>query len=457
MLRYLSKIFIAIGVLVIILVVATITTVDRTPYKETSFYEEMNTQLDSLSEHWTLQSDTSGLRIGWSEVNITPEQAKPLAGYGARDPKTMDGVLDSSFIRSVVFQLGERRLAMVFVDLLIIHPELRERVFESLPDSWDPNEIYFTATHTHSGQGGWAPGPVGELFAGEYENDQLQRLTTTILESITTAESNLKLGSVQFGELYMDHLVRNRLVKEKGTIDPWFKVARLQSDTLIGHITVFSAHATCFGADNRLLSGDYPAALVEQLNDPFDFGAFAAGAVGSMAVNSEKPTSDLVIEEVSTELNDQVQLLSLIGLDQPPIQQLASIRLPLPMREPYAKVTNSFAIRPYIFKKAFGDYTNDISVAVMGNAIFIGLPCDFSGELAVPLYEQARALGYQLFITSFNGGYAGYVIKDEWYDLSKYEARTMSWYGPDSGSYVSEVISRLIQTIDENNETNTTR
>ena len=177
MLRYLSKIFLAIGVLVIILVVATITTVDRTPYKETSFYEEMNTRLDSLSEHWTLQSDTSGLRIGWSEVNITPEQAKPLAGYGARDPKTMDGVLDSSFIRTVVFELGEWRLAMVFADLLIIHPELRERVFQSLSDSWDSNEIYFTATHTHSGQGGWAPGPVGELFAGDYEEDQLQRLT----------------------------------------------------------------------------------------------------------------------------------------------------------------------------------------------------------------------------------------------------------------------------------------
>jgi len=112
-------------------------------------------------------------------------------------------------------------------------------------------------------------------------------------------------------------------------------------------------------------------------------------------------------------------------------------------------------LRPYLFKWAFGNYPHYVSVMVLGETLLIGMPCDFSGELAVPLYEKARALGYQLIITSFNGDYAGYVIKDEWYDLPKYEARTMSWYGPYAGQYFTEIINRIISTIDENNQTNT--
>lgn len=457
MLRYLSKILLGLFLILLILVISVVKLVDRSPYQELAFYKEMDQRLDSLSSHFSVPIDTAVLQVGWSEVNITPSSNLPLAGYGARDPKTMEGVLDSSFIRVVVYQLGARKLAMIFSDLLVIHPELRNAVFESLPSGWQPHEIYFTSTHTHSGQGAWAPGVVGDLFAGAYDPQQVAILRDKAIEAINKAAGNLKPGAVQFGELSVDNLVRNRLVKEKGITDPWLKVARLQSDTLIGHIAVFSAHATCFGADNHLLASDYPGELVRLLNEPFDFGAYAAGAVGSMAVNANGNSPMENIEEVASGLNEQVQLLSLIGLDQLPIQQLTSFRLSLPMRDPHVKLTNSLALRPYIFNMAFGEYSNDISVAVLGQAIFIGLPCDFSGELAVPLYEQARALGYQLFITSFNGGYAGYVIKDEWYDLSKYEARTMSWYGPDAGSYLSEVISRLIQIIHENNETNPAR
>lgn len=457
MLRYLSKIFFAFMLLLLVVAVSTITIIDRTPYQESAFYLEMDGRLDSLEQHLSVPVDSAALQVGWSEINIMPTSPLPLAGYGARDPKMMAGIRDSSYIRTVMFQLGSNKLALIVADLLIIHPELRNKVFQSLPEGWQPNEIYFMATHTHSGQGAWAPGVVGDLFAGTYDPQRVTELTQAIINGMIQAERQLQPGAVQFGELSVDNLVRNRLVKEEGIIDPWLKVARLQSDTLLGHLATFSAHATCFGADNHLLSSDYPGELVRKLKEPFDFGAFAAGAVGSMAVQTTSTTPEESISEISTDLNEQVQLLSLIGLNQLPVQQLTSFRLPLPMRDPQVKVSNSLALRSYIFNHAFGSYTNDISVAIIGQAIFIGLPCDFSGELAVPLYEQARALGYQLFITSFNGGYAGYVIKDEWYDLPKYEARTMSWYGPDAGSYLSEVVSRLIEIIHENNEANIAR
>ena len=89
----------------------------------------------------------------------------------------------------------------------------------------------------------------------------------------------------------------------------------------------------------------------------------------------------------------------------------------------------------------------------LGNILLIGTPCDFSGELAVPLYEFARQRGLELIITSFNGGYIGYITDDKWYDLEKYETKTMNWYGPGNGRYFTEIIKKLIEAIDENNPT----
>ncbi len=452
------KIFVVIISLFIVGMMSLITSVDRTPYRQTDFYYEMDERLDSLQAHLTIPMDTNQLEVGWSQINITPSMTLPLAGYGARDPKEMHKVLDSAFVRAVVFKQGERKVCMIFADLLIIHPEIRDRIFRSLPIGWKQSEIYFTATHTHSGQGAWAPGIVGNFVAGSYQEEQSRRIAAAIVQSIAEATHLLQPGAVDFGELAMDELVRNRLVKERGVVDPWLKVARIQSDTLIGHLVVFSAHATCYGADNHSLTADYPGELVRLLHEPFDFGAFAAGAVGSMAVESTFSLPEKKAEEVAARLNQQVQMLSLIGLDQNPVDGVHSFRLPLPLRKPYVKLTQNLALRPYLFESAYGDYANDISVAKVGKAIFIGLPFDFSGELAVPLYKKARSLGYQLFITSFNGGYAGYVVKDEWYDLEKYEARAMSWYGPDTGSYLSEIASRLIDILtNENNETHHAR
>ena len=60
------------------------------------------------------------------------------------------------------------------------------------------------------------------------------------------------------------------------------------------------------------------------------------------------------------------------------------------------------------------------------------------------LYEYAASKQLHLILTSFNGGYIGYVPKDKWYDLPKYETRSMSWYGFDNGAYFLEMIKMLI-------------
>ena len=39
----------------------------------------------------------------------------------------------------------------------------------------------------------------------------------------------------------------------------------------------------------------------------------------------------------------------------------------------------------------------------------------------------------------------GYVTDNKWYEMNAYETRTMGWFGPQNGDYMSEVIERLIE------------
>ncbi len=48
-------------------------------------------------------------------------------------------------------------------------------------------------------------------------------------------------------------------------------------------------------------------------------------------------------------------------------------------------------------------------------------------------------------VAGFNGGYIGYIIRDEWYDLKEYETFYMNWFGPHNGAYFVEMIQKLLE------------
>lgn len=423
------------------------TPVDRSPYQESSFYQEMVIRLDSLDSAFEKSPSHDSLHIGWSKVSITPLDNMSLAGYSNRNPKLMEGVHDSIFVRSVIFSLGEQKVALVSADLLIIHPEVTRKIYASLPSHWKNNQLFLTATHSHSSLGGWAPGLIGEAIAGFEDDTVAQFIANQVIKSLKMAEGNLELGSLGVVESNLEQLVYNRLVHERGSTDPWLKSILINKGDEIGIMNFFSAHATCLNSQWHTLSGDFPGRLNQLITSDsiYDFSLYGAGAVGSMGPVAPGEGWERV-EKYSRQLSKQMQFLPMIAGYQN-ISSIKSFRLSLPLRDPFVKVTENWAVRPYLFKKLAGDHKVSISVLKLGSTVFVGVPADFSGELALTLYQKARDLGLNLIITSFNGGYIGYVVKDEWYDLNKYESRSMSWYGPDNGSYLSEVIERILQIV----------
>ena len=425
------------------------TKIDRTPIQNIEYYHNMMQQLDTLEKKLPYQSKKP-FRIGFSKVSITPDTVMELAGYGARKPKIFSSVLDSVFIRTIFLTNHTQKVVIVCADLLIIHPFLKQKVRERLSTThWTSSEIFFTATHTHSSLGQWAPGVLGHLIAGKYSPQVVEILTEKIVEGIQKAQQTTYSSSFSFSELSSEDLVQNRLVGEKGIEDPFQKTLFFETNKGKAIFSSFSAHATCLTIQSHVLSGDFPGYFHQQLSKDTSiaFSLFAAGAVGSMGPQTKEENQYIRTKYLGSELAKRLTK----DIKKPVIDSimLRAFQIPLLLGKPQFKILKNWIIRPYLFRLLFGDETSSISVLQLNNVLLIGMPCDFSGELAMPLYTFAKERGFELIITSFNGGYIGYITEDKWYDLERPETKSMNWYGPETGKYFSQIVKRIITKIQQ--------
>ncbi|WP_332368477.1 hypothetical protein [Spirosoma telluris] len=121
--------------------------------------------------------------------------------------------------------------------------------------------------------------------------------------------------------------------------------------------------------------------------------------------------------------------------------------LPLGLREPHPRVIGNWRVRPWLFYAIYGDYPSDLKALRIGQTVLLGTPCDFSGEFVADFKPLATQKGVNLMITSFDGGYIGYVTPDAYYNRPTYETRDMNWFGPYNGAYFEEMMMGLLKKI----------
>lgn len=436
-------------VVLLFLSIGTITLIDLRVPSEKDFYRPMMERLDSLRLNLEV-SPAQTISVGTGKVSITPDSVMALAGYGARRPKEFDAVLDSVYVRTMVVSTPKEQVAIISADLLIIHPEITKAFYEKLTEiGWEKEQVFLSATHTHSSIGQWAPGIVGGLFAGKHADRVAEIIADRMIESLQNGLQKLAPANIGFSSSKNPDLVFNRLVREEGDEDDYQKNITLRTEAGDILFSTFSAHATCLTSKSRGLSGDYPSHFHRSLEQDSSiiFSMYAAGAVASMGPQTPELDQFERTEWLGKELAKSVTKPANLN-DSVPV---VAFRIPLHLGEPQFKISQNLILRPYLFNYAFGDEKVEISGLLLGKTLLVGTPCDFSGELALPLYDYAKQRGLDLIITSFNGGYIGYITKDEWFDLPKYETRTMNWYGPGNGKYFSDVIRKIIDAVDANN------
>ncbi len=434
------KVFCWIALILLILAIALITTVDRSPIQDQDFFKETFERLDQTQ----FSGSTGEVWLGgWAKSNMTPDHPVDLVGYAPRGP--YEFVEDSSYVKAITLSNSKTRIAWLSYELLIVHPFLSQKVQEGIKDSQLPiDQVIFTATHTHSGMGGYMPGLVGELAFGGLNEEIVDLMVEKSISALKDAIASQDTVSISYRKADAGALVENRFIKG-APIDPF--VRQLIFTKTSGEKATFltySAHATCMSSKFMGLSGDYPSYLMEELESgEFEIAVFAAGTVGSHRPLSPGNTPELVkkyAHSLDSTINQRMTDSSAINGNN--IQHGS---LPISLREPHLRISDNLRIRPWLFNYLLGETNPHLDITMIGSTLMIAS----SGEISGVFYEKweklAREKELNLIITSFNGGYIGYITPDELYDENFHEVRGTNWYGPGNGRYFDELITAIIE------------
>jgi hypothetical protein len=444
----------------VVLGVGLVATLDRVSF-EPAFRqaEHLETRRRLTASAAVAPRAEGNLSAGFGRARLTPtlgaavdrpEEGQfvriPLAGYGARKGKPAQGVHDDVHVKAVVLQAGDRKVAMVAVEALIVPPDVATAAAERVQRSTGirREEIYFGATHTHASLGGWGEGLVAEAFAGPFQAGVREWWVSRIEAAVTAAAQDLRPAQIGATRFAAPEFVKNRLVGELGRVDPEFSCTVIrQTGGRTAVLGSFAAHATVLSADEMAFSGDYPgywARAVEEATG--GVAVFFAGAVGSHGpVAGGKGHAGA--ERMGKALAERVlAALPQVALAEGATLSLRTVELALP--ELQVRVTDGWRLRPWLAQRLLPWGRPALLQALrLNDQVWLSTPCDYSGELGLELKDLLRARGFAGVVTGFNGGYVGYVLPRRYDHYDSYESQRMSFFGPQIGETMEDTLRTL--------------
>jgi neutral ceramidase len=443
-------------ILMFLIFIFCTSSVQRNSYFRASYYQKTSARIDSIKSETVIDNDS--LEAGFARISITPELANvkddyqhgkftlvPLAGFGARKGKSATGIHDSIFVRAVALKVNRQTLVLVGADLLIMPPNIIDSVTVLLAKAGiERRQLFFSATHTHSGIGGWGSGYIGEQFAGKENSNITKWLVLQVSRAVTSAIADLKPSRIGSGSFNAGVYTRNRLIGGAGTKNDDFSFITIeQTGRRKAIIGSFSAHSTTMGSANMEISADYPGYWERKMEKTsVDLALFCGGSVGSQSPSGEgkgwdKP--ELIGEALADSLNLR---LPRVVLNEKIAFSAVSLKIFLP---PYhLRLTTKINLSTWLSKKLMPLPGNVyFQVIRIGKMLWITTPADFSGEYALQIKNSLSAKGFDANITSFNGSYIGYIIPGRYFYLDEYESKLMGWFGPNMGEYSMDLIRRI--------------
>ena len=418
--------------------------VDRKPYTASGYFRDTIRRL----EHLPTRVVSDDFRVGLARADLTPPSPVPPAGFIGQVFQPYQGLNSKCFGKALTIANRQVAITIVAADLLLIDERMVRSILSRTGLARD--QVYFTATHTHSGPGGWGNHPLERLVAGTYDPLVFDHLCEKLVEVVLSSRSRLEPAEMAFVQTTASGLQRNRISPDRPTNDAlsaWIFRSKDPGSKRRGLATLvtFGAHATISHPVPPRLGGDYPAAFAAILEDQADAGVvlFASGTVGDASpvripADSQqrsveaygKILADCLIKKSHDAKFSSVIDLGNLGLevDLPPVQ--------VPFFSP------SLRFNP-LCSWWVGRRRTYLHALKIGPAILVGFPGDISGQLANRFHDPTPIIA-----TSFNGDYQGYLVSSDLFRSHPcYETRWMSFHGPDLGDYLVDLAQGCIKQI----------
>lgn len=234
-------------------------------------------------------------KAGSTKRDITPSKPTPMWGYGDRHAALSTGVIDPLFAKGTVFEAGDKKLAVVTMDIgRGPTAQMMKVIRESVKETAGVEYVLISGSHTHHG-------PVIELIdepgkgRGTYDDAvaYAKELESKIIEVIVEAASKAVPAKIGWGSAHVD-MNRNRQQKsEPKARDTELSVVRVDDleGKPISMFVNFAAHPTRLPSGDLRFSAEYPGHLMNAVESALGgLCQFVQGAAGDMSMQSTDET-----------------------------------------------------------------------------------------------------------------------------------------------------------------------
>ncbi|MFD7747912.1 neutral/alkaline ceramidase [Streptomyces sp. NPDC059698] len=217
----------------------------------------------------------AGYLVGRGIADVTGEAAETgMMGYSSFDQKT-SGIHQRQRSRAfvVVDRASGKRVVYVNADLAMIFQSVRQGVLARLKERYgslyDEANVLLSATHTHSGPGGYSHDVAYNLSVLGFQKETYRAIVDGITDSVARAHQDLKPGTMSLGAGTLTNASVNRSREAfdrnpaadraafPDAIDPAMTVLRFeQGGEEAGAISWFATHNTSITNKNTLISPD---------------------------------------------------------------------------------------------------------------------------------------------------------------------------------------------------------
>lgn len=255
------------------------------------------------------------LRAGVSRVTITPPVGMYLIGMERADAS--HGFRDDLYATAVAIQDDREEIVIVSMDVLVIHPDMVQRVRQEVSELIiiRPENIMFCATHCHSG-------PVMHAFpeSNPMVRGYLENLTHLMVGLIRMAHDQMQPACLGFGKGRSTIALNRRHTRPdgvtviaanpEGPIDEEVGVLRIDGldGTPLATLVNYACHPVVLGNGSNVISADWVGAMrrtVEAVNNSKVL--FLQGASADINPRPGIPCdSEQVLERLGIEIGGEV-------------------------------------------------------------------------------------------------------------------------------------------------------
>jgi hypothetical protein len=405
-----------------------------------------------------VQADQKQLMANAARVDLTPplELKFSLGGYGARMSKPAEGIHDRIWAKALVVTDGQKKYAIVTLDILAFPPNVKPQVLERLSDTkWKDENVLLLPSHTHTSLDMSALNDKNTLnnpYIGIYQPQLKEFVIKSIVEVIKQADTNFQRIAVGTNRAIIKGMNRNR--RNESATDRELTVTRidLADGKPLVALSNWTAHPTLMDENDMLVSGGWPGYLQRELETWIGQGVISMyfnGAEGDQspirpAGASHHEQAEIYGRKLAKQVYKVYQDIEPRAMAAFNYNAYRTI-LPKPQAHPMFQATGGaeYGINAEGMKIILGVMcppNTTVGAVRLGDLLIVGTPGELTGELGLLIKNKLSDKGVTYpVIGGLADEWISYIVTKEQYNKGGYET-SVSFYGSDLGDTIVEAM-----------------